>query len=102
MSTDADIDTALVDLLANNLPVVQQHEPQKMLGRAVVVKPGDVLVIEIEREMSGAAMDRFAAVLSSGAEKLGIRVLVLPAGCKVARVWIDGAELAPTPPGATG
>lgn len=75
--------------MSSTPPVLPGHDPKEMIGRAVVLKPGDIFVVEMERELSMVQFERFREQLLSVSKELGLKVLVLPAGAKIARVDVE-------------
>lgn len=76
-------------------PLLDMHNPDQQIGRAVILKPGDIAVLETDRHMTANMMADLRASLHNACELLGIKILVLPHGCKVARVWVDDKEKVP-------
>lgn len=61
--------------------------------RLVTIGPGEVLAVRLDPEWCDAAIERFADSLRDEAEKLGVRILVIPCD-QFARLTADEAAAA--------
>lgn len=64
------------------------NEQNTLCGHPVVavLKPGDIVVVEVNRQVHAQHWVTLKQFLSESAERLGIGILVLPPDVKVARV----------------
>jgi len=68
------------------------NEQNTLCGHPVVavLKPGDIVVVEVNKQVHAQHWVTLKRFLSESAERLGIKILVLPPDVKVARVMADG------------
>ena len=69
------------------------HDLTKNISCAAVLKPGDIIVLECERHVSSEHFAMFKQLASDASQTLGIKVMVLPPGVKVARIFVDEKEM---------
>ena len=70
------------------------NEQNTLCGHPVVavLKPGDIVVVEVNKQVHAQHWVTLKQFLSESAERLGIKILVLPPDVKVARVMVDGVD----------
>lgn len=55
-------------------------------AKFAIVKPGEVVVLECEQQMTDEGFQRLKSACGGAAANLGIKLLILPKGVKVAQL----------------
>lgn len=74
--------------------IAAERVADRILQHFAIMKPGEILVCELERNLGREAETKMRSAIGAAASNLGIKVLVLPYGMKAARCerkgFLDG------------